>query len=170
MDVREALSEADDETELIEAIRQRVATLSGRQLEIQAEIERQQEESQEIAEKLAAVERELVEVVDESVEESVETIDDVDDLPDDVDVTIDPELLARTQAIRDQALTHHQSTRTEGDALLAELERNDRELTTHRDVIDGLQEGDLTVDDARSKLLEANAETETESENGDESA
>lgn len=150
---REAVDAADDEAELLDAIRRRISALSARQLEIQEQIESQQETGNALAAELENVEAQLIEQADESVEPTVESIDDLRSLPEDVQPEIDPVLLARTRAIRERAAEHHEQTQADGETLQAELRRNDEELSLHRDVVEAIQDGETSVEDASERLL-----------------
>lgn len=152
---RETLASLDDEDQdgLVEAIRRRVSTLSGRHLDIQRQIDESDDERRSLEAQLAAVESEIVSQVDDAVDEPVESIEDVENLPADANVQFDPELVAKVERIRTAARENHQRTSATGSDLQSELDENTAELELYGDVLAEVEEEDLPTSRARERLL-----------------
>lgn len=154
---RETLESLDgeDEAALVETIRRRVSTLSGRHVDIQDRISESDRTRQELQQRLQDVEAEIVRQADASVEQDVDSIEDVEDLPEDAGVEFDPDLVEEVQAVRQQARDNYQSTAETGSDLQTELNENTEELELYGEVLAGVEEGTLTPDEARQRLLAA---------------
>lgn len=144
----------DDETVLITVVQQRVRALSSRHIDIQGKIDDTESTRQDLERRLQDAESQIIAQADASVEQDVESIEDIEALPDGVSVEFDPELLAEVQSIREQARSNYQRTAAEGADLQAELADNSNELQLHQDVLADLEDDELTIAEARDKLLE----------------
>lgn len=158
----------DDETGLIEAVQHRVRALSSRHLDIQERIDDSESTRRGLERRLQDAEAEIIAQADDSVERNVESIDDIEELPGDVSVEFDPELLAEVQSIREQAKSNYQHTASEGANLQAELADNSDELEVHRDVLAALEADELTIAEARDRLLEFLADADDQPELADD--
>lgn len=155
-ELRAALEELDpdDEAGLITAVQQRVRALSSRHIDIQERIDDTETTRQDLERRLQAAESQIIEQADASVEQEVASIEDIEALPDGVSVEFDPELLAEVQSIREQARSNYQRTADEGADLQAELADNSDELQLHQDVLAALEADELTIAEARERLLD----------------
>lgn len=143
----------DDEEGLVTAIQERVRALSSRHLDIQDRIDNTESTRQDLERRLQAAEEEIIAQADASVEADVESIEDIESLPDDANVEFDPELLAEVQDIRERARSNYHETAEEGADLQSELAENSDELEVQQAVLADLEEGEVTVEEARDRLL-----------------
>lgn len=145
----------DDEEGLITAVQQRVRALSSRHVDIQEQIDESESTRQDLEQRLGAAEAKIIEQADASVEADVDSVDDIESLPEDVSVEFDPQLLAEVREVRQQARSNYQETAEEGADLQAELSDNSDELELHQAVLADLEAGEVTVAEARERLLES---------------
>lgn len=149
-----------EEAALIQVIRRRVGTLSGRHVDIQEELRESDETRKRLQQRLQELEAEIVRQADASVEASVDDIEDVEALPDDAGIEFDPDLVAEVEDVRQAARDNYRATAASGSDLQAELDRNTEELELYGEVLAALEEGTLSAADARDRLLAAVAEGE----------